>query len=79
MKCDDIWPASTTSGDASKTILAEMSAFQKQVDAVTCAEYVSGGEWKGDASKFAPHDAVGADTLYDAGGAWSGGFDSDHR
>ena len=42
LKCDDIWPASTTSGDASKTILAEMSAFQKQVDAVTCAEYVSG-------------------------------------
>ena len=76
LKCDDIWPASTTSGDASKTILAEMSAFQKQVDAVTCAEYVSGGEWKGDASKFAPYDAVGADTLYDAGGAWSGGFDS---
>ena len=76
LSCDDIWPAAATEGDASKTILAEMSAFQKQVDAVTCAAYVSGGEWKGDASKFAPYAAVGADNLYDAQGAWSGGFNA---
>jgi hypothetical protein len=37
LACDAIWPASATSGDASKTILVEMQAFVDQVDAVQCA------------------------------------------
>ena len=77
LACDAIWPASATSGDASKTILVEMQAFVDQVDAVQCASFVGEGEWLGDASKFAPYAAVGQDNLYDASsGEWTGGFDS---
>ena len=76
LACDAIWPASATSGDASKTILVEMQAFVDQVDAVQCASFVGEGEWPGDASvrrRTPPSDKIICTTRAAASGR---GFDA---
>ena len=74
--CDAIWPAASLAGNESEAILVEVKAMMSEVDAVLCAEYVSGGQWR-DAT-VGEYDGVARldqSALYDADGGWSGGFD----
>lgn len=75
LTCGAMWPAATTSGDASKAILEELRAFNTQVNAETCTSYVDGGMWKGNSAAYAPYTRPNA--LYDVTtGVWTGGFNA---
>ena len=77
LDCDAIWPAAEYTGSNSSEILLEVLEMMSQVDAVTCVEYVSGGQWRNSTTnEYDGHDRIGSDNWYDADGEWSGGFDA---
>ena len=74
--CDKIWTTTGVTGQASKDVLADLLQFSEQVDATVCLreEYVVRGQWKGNATAY--QGAASPAALYDANGAWTGGFDA---
>ena len=74
--CDKIWTTTGVTGQASKDVLANLLQFSEQVDATVCLreEYVVRGQWKGNATAY--QGAASPAALYDANGAWTGGFDA---
>ena len=77
LDCDAIWPAVNATGQNSSLILLEVREMMDQVDAVTCVEYVSGGQWKGtDLNTYDGVSRIDSESWYNADGTWAGGFDA---
>ena len=75
--CDAIWPAASYAGNESEAILVEVKAMMSEVNAVTCADYISSGQWRD--TTVGAYDGVArldASAYYDANGEWAGGFDA---
>ena len=74
--CDKIWTTTGVTGQASKDVLANLLQFSEQVDGTVCLreEFVVRGQWKGNATAY--QGAASPAALYDANGAWTGGFDA---
>ena len=74
--CDKIWTTTGVTGQASKDVLANLLEFSDQVDGTVCLRegFVVLGQWKGNATAY--EGATSPAALYDANGAWTGGFDA---